>query len=79
MSTEKMHTPLPWELDKSFNGTMATKVIKFTGPLDKLNIDFRKLPTPMVKWSGTAKELHDIILKAWINSEPMEKRDAGDE
>jgi hypothetical protein len=44
--------------------------IKFTGPAEKIKLDFRKLPTPMVAWEGTAKELHDIIMKAWVNSEP---------
>jgi hypothetical protein len=45
-------------------------LIKFTGPQEKIKLNFRKLPTPMVEWEGTAKELHDLIMKAWVESDP---------
>lgn len=45
--------------------------VKFTGPADKIKLNFRKLPTPMVEWEGTAKELHDLLMKAWVESEPL--------
>lgn len=44
--------------------------IKFSGPQDKIKLNFRSLPTPMVEWEGTAKELHDYLMNAWIN-EPV--------
>ena len=42
--------------------------IKFTGPSDTIKFDFRKLPTPMVEWRGTAKDLHEILFKATIDA-----------
>jgi len=45
-------------------------IVKFTGPADKIKLNFRKLPTPMVEWEGTAKQLHDIIMKWWVATEP---------
>lgn len=55
---------------------MAT-TIKFTGPADKIKFNFRKLPTPMVEWEGTAKDLHDLIMKAWVESEPEDAAATG--
>lgn len=51
------------------------KEIKFSGPQDEVNLNFRALPTPMVSWKGTAKELHNIIIKAWVESEPVAATD----
>ena len=51
-------------------------IIKFTGPSEKIKLNFRKLPTPMVEWEGTAKELHDLLMKAWYESEPEATGDA---
>jgi hypothetical protein len=45
--------------------------IKFAQPQEKVKLDFRALPTPMVGWEGTAQELHDILFKAWA-AEPGE-------
>jgi hypothetical protein len=47
--------------------------VKFTGPLDKIKLNFRKLPTPMVEWEGTAKDLHDILIKAALAPEQEER------
>lgn len=51
-------------------------VIKFTSGEEVIKLTFRNLPTPMVEWSGTAKELHDIIFGAWLNSDKSEEDSA---
>lgn len=42
--------------------------IKPTSKNDKIHIDFRSLPTPLVEWAGTAEQLHRIIMDATLNA-----------